>query len=148
MENTTIEEAKQSDLPAILHLYSLPDMDNGKVLTVSEASKIFAKINNYPNYKIYVAKENGKVIGTFSLLIVENIIHQGHSSGLVESVMVHPDYRSLGIGKKMMEYAMQKSREAGCYKMSLSSRTSREKAHLFYERLGFKKHGYSFWTEL
>jgi ribosomal protein S18 acetylase RimI-like enzyme len=148
MKKIIIEEAKQSELSAILDLYALPDMDCGEVLSLSEASAIFEKINHYPDYKIYVAKENGKVIGTFSLLIVENIIHQGHSSGLVESVVVHTNYRSLGIGKKMMEYAIQKCKEANCHKMSLSSRTIRERAHSFYERLGFKKHGYSFMIEL
>ncbi len=148
MNKIIIKEAKQSELSAILDLYALPDMDNGEVLSLSEASAIFEKINNYPNYKLYVAKENGKVIGTFSLLIGENIIHHGQSSGLVESVVVHTNYRSLGIGKKMMEYAIQKCKEAHCYKMSLSSRIIRERAHSFYERLGFKKHGYSFLIEL
>jgi GNAT superfamily N-acetyltransferase len=44
----------------------------------------------------------------------------------------------------MMDDAMAHCREAGCYKMVLSSNLKREKAHLFYERLGFERHGVSF----
>jgi GNAT superfamily N-acetyltransferase len=147
MDSVIIEETKQSDLADILALYALPDMDNGGVISVSEATKIFEKMKTYPNYKIYVAKMDEKTIGTCTLLIAENIIHHGQSSGLVESMIVHTDYRSLGVGKKLIEFTMQKCKEAGCYKMSLSSRMIRERAHAFYERLGFRKHGYSFWLD-
>ncbi len=47
----------------------------------------------------------------------------------------------------MMNYAIKLCRENGCYKVALSSNLKREKAHAFYEKLGFKKHGYSFLVE-
>jgi GNAT superfamily N-acetyltransferase len=97
-----------------------------------------------PNYKIYGAKYNGKIVGTFSLAIMDNIAHLGKSSGLVEDVVVDKNMRSKGIGKKMMEYAIEICRNNNCYKMSLSSNIKRERAHNFYEKLGFEKHGYSF----
>ena len=146
--NIIIEEATRNDLKAILDLFSLPDMDNGNVLSVEDAGKIFDKMSCYPNYKTYVARDRQKIVGTFSLIIMENIIHIGGFTGLVESVVVHDQYRSRGIGKMMMEFAIQKCKESECYKMSLSSKLIRERAHAFYERLGFKKHGYSFLIEL
>jgi hypothetical protein len=48
----------------------------------------------------------------------------------------------------MMKYAMDISRQKHCYKMVLSSHLRREKAHKFYESLGFKKHGFSFDIDL
>jgi GNAT superfamily N-acetyltransferase len=56
--------------------------------------------------------------------------------------------QSKGVGKLMMEFALKYSKEKGCYKMSLSSNLRREKAHQFYESLGFKKHGFSFLMDL
>ncbi|MGL5509093.1 MAG: GNAT family N-acetyltransferase, partial [Microcoleaceae cyanobacterium] len=53
-------------------------------------------------------------------------------------------YRCRGFGKQMMQFALNISREAGCYKMSLSSNVLRIHAHKFYEDLGFQKHGWSF----
>jgi GNAT superfamily N-acetyltransferase len=46
----------------------------------------------------------------------------------------------------MMRRAMDECRQAGCYKLALSSNLKREAAHRFYEGLGFEKHGYSFWV--
>ena len=47
-----------------------------------------------------------------------------------------------------MRYAMDQAREAGCYKLVLSSNMRRERAHAFYESLGFTKHGFSFRVDL
>jgi GNAT superfamily N-acetyltransferase len=47
-----------------------------------------------------------------------------------------------------MDDAMRLAREAGCYKLALSSNRRRERAHAFYERLGFGRHGVSFLVEL
>jgi GNAT superfamily N-acetyltransferase len=48
----------------------------------------------------------------------------------------------------MMHHAMALAREAGCYKLVLSSNQKRERAHAFYESLGFQRHGFSFSIEI
>ncbi len=146
--NFEIVEAKISDLQAILKLYAVEDLDDGFILPIDEAKSTFDKMQSYPNYKIYIARFDGKTVGTFSLLIMDNLAHLGKSSGIVEDVVVAKDMRSMGVGKKMMEYAMKICKENKCYKMCLSSNLKREAAHRFYENLGFKKHGYSFLIEL
>jgi len=102
----------------------------------------------YPDYKLYVALKQGLPVGVFALLIMDNLGHQGAPSGVVEDVVVHKDLRGQGIGKRMMDYAVQKCRERGCYKVSLSSNLRREEARRFYEALGYKQHGHSYFTEL
>jgi len=52
--------------------------------------------------------------------------------------------RGRGIGAEMMEFATERAREAGCYKVALNSSVGRTGAHAFYERLGFERHGSSF----
>jgi GNAT superfamily N-acetyltransferase len=79
---------------------------------------------------------------------MENMAHLGTPSVVVEDVGVLPAMQGKGIGKLMMEFALQYAQEKGCYKMSLSSNLRREKAHLFYESLGFQKHGFSFLIDL
>jgi GNAT superfamily N-acetyltransferase len=143
-----IEKATIEDLPEILKLYATEDIDNGIVLSMKEAEVIFRKIKTYPNYKIYVAKYNDIIAGTFALAIMDNLAHLGKSSGLVEDVVVAPEMRSKGIGKKMMEHAMEICKQNNCYKLCLSSNLKRERAHSFYEKLGFKKHGVSFLIEI
>ena len=78
---------------------------------------------------------------------MDNLAHQGIPSGVIEDVVVGERYQGKGIGKAMMTYAVNVCREQGCYKVALSSNVKREKAHRFYESLGFEKHGYSFYVE-
>lgn len=139
-----IRKSTISDLPSVLMLYSHLGMDDGRVLTLKDAKKVFDKIKKYPDYKIFVAKVNKKIVGTFALLILDNIAHMGAPSGLIEDVVVHPDFRRKGIGKQMIKFALDYCRKKGCYKVALSSNKNRMEAHAFYESLGFQVHGYSF----
>ena len=143
-----IRPATETDLPDILNLYSQPDMGDGKVLTLDNAKDIFAKIKTYPDYNLYVAEIDGKIVGTFALAIMDNLAHMGSKSGLIEDVVVSQSYQRQGIGKKMMIYAIEICKAKSCYKVCLSSNIKRNNAHEFYKSLGFKIHGYSFLTEL
>lgn len=146
--NIEIKASELENLEEILKLYSQPDMDNGPVLNTEEARKIYNRILTYPNYKIFIGLCNQEIVGTFALAIMDNLAHRGAPSGLIEDVVVKAEWQGKGIGKQMMQYAINYCRECGCYKVSLSSNLKRENAHKFYESLGFKKHGYSFSTEL
>jgi GNAT superfamily N-acetyltransferase len=121
-----------------------PDLDNGAGLSIADAAMIFEKMKRYPNYQIYVADIEGELVGAFALLIMDNIIHFGSPSAIVEAVAVAPEWQRKGIGKAMMLYAWRLCHKAGCYKLSLSSSLKRERAYSFYESLGFEKHGFSF----
>jgi GNAT superfamily N-acetyltransferase len=143
-----IRKATISDISNILRLYGPDGLDDKKILSIEKAKLIFNKFSRYPNYSLYMATLDNKVVGTFELLIMDNLAHNGSPSGIVEDVAVEINYRNQGIGKKMMEYAMEMGRQQGCYKLTLSSNLKRATAHRFYENLGFKKHGFSFLIEL
>ncbi len=141
-----IREAHIEDLYNVLKLYGNV-LDKGEVLSLDQAEILFKKMQTYLNYKVYIAENEDEVIGTFALLIMDNLAHQGTPSGVVEDVAVQTDLQGKGIGKMMMEFAMQKCQEAGCYKLVLSSNLKRKEAHAFYESLDFEKHGFSFRVE-
>ena len=142
-----IHTATIDDIRNILQIYA-EALDNGKVLSVEKAKVIFLQQQQYPDYQVFVAKLDNKIVGTFALLIMENMAHLGTPSAVIEDVGVLPEMQGKGIGKAMMVFALAKAKEKGCYKMSLSSNLRREQAHQFYESLGFKKHGFSFLMEL
>ena len=150
-----VRQALASDLPAVLQLYAQPAMDNGHVLSLTDAEKVFAQFSLYPNYRLFVACDlkpqqsvSPEIVGTYALLVMHNLGHQGTPSAIVEDVVVHEAQHSLGIGRFMMKHAMEQAREAGCYKLVLSSNQKRERAHAFYESLGFQRHGFSFQIEM
>lgn len=137
-----VRRACPEDLPAVLALYA--QMDDGKHLPMEEAEAIYDQLSAYPDFRLYVAECEGRVVGTFTLLVMRNLAHMGSASGLVESVVVDEAFRGRRIGRAMMEFARAHCRERGCYKLALSSNLSRERAHAFYDGLGFDRHGYSF----
>ncbi|HEX3047089.1 MAG TPA: GNAT family N-acetyltransferase [Bacillota bacterium] len=146
--NLVIREAEEKDLESMIALYAQLDMDDRQKISLEKAKGIFKKIRNYPFFKVYVAELDDEIAGTFELLIMDNLGHQGIPSGIIEDVVVAERYQGKGIGKAMMAYAVDICREQGCYKVALSSNLKRQRAHQFYESLGFKKHGYSFYMEI
>jgi len=142
--SVSCREASKEDIPEVLRLYAQPDLDNGKVLPLSEAERHFEHIAGYPDYKIYIASCEGQIVGTFALLIMNNLAHMGAPSAVIEDVAVDPEWQGRGVGKLMMKHALQVCSEKGCYKAVLSSNLKRKRAHAFYEALDFERHGYSY----
>ncbi len=143
-ETVSCRAATKADLPKVLRLYAQPDMDDGTTIPLHDAERIFERMARYPDYRIYVAVYDAEIVGTYSLLIMDNLAHQGMPSGIIEDVAVDPAWHGRGIGKLMMRHALALCGEKGCYKAALSSNLRRERAHAFYESLGFERHGYSF----
>ena len=142
--NINMRQANIDDLDGILDLYAQPDFDNESVLTESEAKTVFAEFSKYPNYRLFVALDGVRLIGTFALLVMHNLGHRGTPSAIAEDVVVSRAYQGKGIGRIMMAHAIDLARQAGCYKLVLSSNLKRKNAHVFYESLGFTQHGLSF----
>jgi len=148
--NLLIREATEADLPGVLALYGQSGLDNDAVLTVAQAREVFQQFARYPSYRLFVACETAyrdTVIATYALLVMHNLAHCGAPSAIAEDVVVHPQRQGQGIGRQLMAHAIEQAREAGCYKLALSSNAKRQAAHAFYESLGFQRHGLSFVIE-
>ncbi len=146
--NLEIRRAIEPDLPGILRMYGQLDRDDQAVLSVEEAATVLRRIEAYPDYHLFVATAGGSLVGTFALLIMDNLAHLGAPSAVVEDVCVDARHQRNGIGRAMMEFAMKTATERGCYKLTLSSNIARASAHDFYRSLGFEQHGLSFRVSL
>ncbi|MBW8468554.1 MAG: GNAT family N-acetyltransferase [Thiobacillus sp.] len=145
-----IREATEADLPGVLALYGQSGLDNDAVLSVAQAREVFQQFARYPSYRLFVACEPAfpdSVIATYALLVMHNLAHCGAPSAIAEDVVVQPQRQGQGIGRQLMAHAIEQAREAGCYKLALSSNAKRQAAHAFYESLGFQRHGLSFVIE-
>jgi GNAT superfamily N-acetyltransferase len=146
--SVNVRKASAADIPAVLGLYAQPDLDDGKVLSDDQAVALFERFGRYPDYTLYVAEQDHEIVGSFALLVMDNLGHLGSPSGIVEDVVVAPDRQGNGIGQAMMRFALERCREKRCYKLMLSSNAKRARAHAFYESLGYERHGYSFRVDL
>jgi N-acetylglutamate synthase-like GNAT family acetyltransferase len=110
-----IREAEERDLPKILQLYAGIETDPDSILDLESAKAKYRKIKKYPSYAVYVAEKNENIIGTFELLIMDNLAHYGKPSEIVEDVVVEDKHRNSGVGREMKQYAMEVCRRHGCY---------------------------------
>jgi GNAT superfamily N-acetyltransferase len=143
-DNLTIRVAGDADVPHVLRLYAQPALDAGRTLDTDAAMALLQRFKRYPDYRLYIACFDEQVVGTFALLIMDNLGHQGRPSAVIEDVAVEPTRQGQGVGRRMLEFALQQARMAGCYKLALSTAQHRVRAHRFYESLGFERHGYSY----
>lgn len=86
---------------------------------------------------------DGNEAGRASLYLIYNDLHE-EPYGLLEDVFVDGDYRSQGIGRKLVLKIIEEAKRQKCYKLIGTSRHSRNRVHDFYTGLGFKNHGLEF----
>jgi GNAT superfamily N-acetyltransferase len=139
----TVRPATEQDMTPILELYQELTGERND-LTRYETGPALAEIVAMPGHELLVAEENGVVVGTMVLLVVPNLSHGVLPWAMVENMVVDKKYRRRGIGRLLMEYAIARARQAGCYKVQLLSNKKRHQAHKFYRSLGFKTSAYGF----
>ena len=61
----------------------------------------------------------------------------GRRTGEIKRLYVRPAYRSRGLGRRMIEMAMQASREAGFTRLRLDTLPDMASAQALYRRMGF-----------
>lgn len=143
-----IREVCAGDLAELLPLYRQLLDCRAEDLSLSRAETIFLRIGNYPDYAIYLASLRERVVGTFALMIMDSLGHMGVPVAILEDVVVSEDCRGSGIGRAMIDFATEAARDKGCSKFFLCTGAERQQAHRFYENLGFRQHGFSYYLDL
>ena len=82
----------------------------------------------------YVAVSDGVIAGCCG---IRNMAGEGE----ITNVAVAAGYRKKGIGRKMMEYMLERAKENGMGDCTLEVRVSNRPAIRLYESLGFKGEG-------
>lgn len=141
-----VRQADENDSETLVHLYRQLDPGSGRP-DGNTVRALLARLRSYPDYRVYLAFRNGRIAGTFAMLIMDTLGSRCAPAAVVEDVVVDESERGEGMGRLMMEFALEKAREAGCYKLVVSSNLGRADAHRFYDAIGFRKHGFSFVVE-
>jgi GNAT superfamily N-acetyltransferase len=151
--SAAIRSATEGDLPGILRLYAEDDTlwrgeregavaleaTGGAPTTPTDAHVAALRaIQADRNNELYVAEREGAVVGTFQLTFIRQLSYGGCLVAQVESVFVRSSERSSGVGRQMMEHARREAERRGALRIQLTSNVARERAHRFYERLGYR----------
>lgn len=140
MEDLEIRAAVAADVPAIVAMLAddplgarreSPD-DLTPYLTALE------RLSADPHQHLMVAVRGNKVVGTLQLSVIPGLSRRGSTRSIIEGVRIHADERGGGLGTRLVEWAVDTSRDLGCGLVQLTSDRTRTDAHRFYERLGFE----------
>jgi len=133
--NIQIRKATNEDIPSLLKLYEELQPLDPPIYTDAAISTFEQAISRGVTY--FVADNSGRIVGSCYIAIIPNITKQCSPIGFIENVVVISDCRRSGIGRKLMNAAIEYAKEQGCYKVTLQSGIKRAEAHKFYESIGF-----------
>ena len=88
--------------------------------------------------QIFVTRNKGEVIAMTSVLITVSTA-EGGLVGLLEDVIVAKSHRSRGIGRQLLDHAMQWCRQQGLLRVTLLTDHDNHAAIAFYVRAGFSR---------
>ena len=134
--NMKIRKATSNDVKGIANVlvqsYNIKDLKEGISVFKNETKK---------NHNYIVAEENGKIIGIVTWLM------QGlpkHQLCELDRIAVLPEYRGKGVSRKLFDALVKdaksfyKKNKSKLRKLYLLTHADNERAHKFYEKLGFK----------
>lgn len=113
---------------------------SGQLGYPSTANQVAARLSPIladPEHVIFVAEQDGgQISGWADVFIMRTIGADARAE--IAGLVVDESCRSQGIGRLLMARIEEWAREKGCAAVSLRSNVIRERAHIFYERLGYQ----------
>jgi len=140
----TIRSVTEDDAIEIARLAS----ELGYPTTPVEIAERIARQAKVPGRAVFVACDGAQVAG-FIDLSTEMHLHTT-PKGRIDGLVVSESVRGQGVGALLCRHAEEWARQQGLKTMMLTSRSTRERAHAFYERDGYRrtKTSYLFEKEL
>jgi len=121
------------------------DMNKGYINLINQLSltaygcyPLFSKFvkNLNERHKVWVIEEYQQIIGTITVWIEPKVIHGYNNVCHIEDVVVDEKHQKKGLGKKLMNKAINYAKEMKCYKVILDCS---HKNVQFYKKCGFIK---------
>ena len=143
-----IQTAQPSDLAPIVQLLNTQLREHDIVLTDQVLQRATQSlIEDHRLGRILTARLDGELVGVAVISFLWTLEHGGATAWLDE-VYVEPSRRGGGIGRKLVEAAMQVARDSGCIALDLEVDAGHEAAERLYERMEFRRHSRVRWVRM
>ncbi|HEY2378267.1 MAG TPA: GNAT family N-acetyltransferase [Gemmatimonadaceae bacterium] len=93
-----------------------------------------------PDVCVLVAEQDGDVIGyTYAAVEGKDWMSLRDSAGVIHDIIVDPDRRQHGVGRKLLDATLAFLKERGSPRVVLSTAEQNEPAQRLFERAGFRR---------
>jgi ribosomal protein S18 acetylase RimI-like enzyme len=127
-----IRDARPADIPVvrclIRQLADVPDE--------AEFRARFERVASMPGHRIIVAEMDGEIVGV--LHVFERPALEKPCEAIVQALVVDGERRGVGIGEALMREAETWAASRKLASTALYTRIDRERARMFYERIGYR----------
>lgn len=131
--------ARRADVAGIVALLTADELGRGREApALAPYLAAFDAMAAEPGNTIIVGERAGGIVATLQLTLISGLSRGGARRAQVEAVRVAETLRGQGIGALLMAEAEARARAAGCSLIQFTSDASRERAHGFYARLGYR----------
>ena len=134
-------------MPLYEWLFAPPGMQPASWDERRAAVALRAAIDSHDAAVLVAEDGDGELVGFCTAYQDIHSVRFGYRAW-VEDLAVHPERRSAGIGKALLDAAKAWARERGAIYLVLESALEREGAHRFYEREGSPPKAYAFVWQL
>lgn len=136
-----VRRAAHADLAAIVALLADDPLGAGRddpALPLDPGyAAAFAAIAADPHQFLAVATIGEETVGTLHLTFIPGLARRGAWRADIKAVRIASARRGQGLGRQLLDWAVEQSRTRGCAIVQLASGTDRTDAHRFYEQAGF-----------
>lgn len=119
-----IRFAENNDLDKLLDLYKELNPDD-QPLNSKIAKDIWDKSLTSDYIKYIVGIDDNSIVASCNIAIILNLTRSGRPYGVIENVITNSKYRRKGIGREVIDYAIQYAQRNNCYKVVLLSSSKR-----------------------
>ena len=132
----TVRRAAPEEAPALVALYEWLFAPPGSVPPRWDRERAEATLRTLAGAEdgaVLVADEDGTLVGLCTVALDLRSVRFGQRAW-VEDLAVHPERRSAGVGKALLDAAKAWAAERGATHLELDSGEARADAHRFYRR--------------
>lgn len=138
-----LRHPKATDIKSIIELLAQLDRplptDRYETKKFQKLIKSYIQFNSTNNNRgIILATTDSKIIGLVSFVLLERL-NQPFREFWIPELVVSKEYRSHGIGKKLIQRCEFIAKRKKCYRIRLESRNDRIDSHNFYKKIGYKQ---------
>lgn len=140
--SVNFRDAVMADLPQIIAMLAddalAREREANTAAVLQSHTSAFSAIENDPKHELIVGTLDDDVIAVLQLSYLPGLTYKGGWRAQIEGVRVARSHHSKGIGKQLIQHAIERASSKQCVLVQLTTDQRRKQALNFYARLGFE----------